>query len=315
VIGSGGFFGKEQVLTALVSQARTAFPLGGDFPLGNQFPLAAAGWNVAAVLAFISVPVTAAYITRLVAVLAWKPPRESAAAEQPQTESHGTDGEQASQSSGWGAGLIAALVFAAIGCIGTPLALVWYRGAFAGWDFAMAWEGGGYGWPAALGILLALGGIAVAWYYSAARPALGARLVQGDRTLAGFIRFFDRGMYLEEFWDAVCGRYGLFGAVIAEIVDRGLIDWLAVRGGRLGRALSGAAEWIDLHIVDGLRFWACEVWWLLKRLHARALQTGRIQHYMLVVLLAAVLLCLVVLRPMGWHLLNVVENILGRGLL
>ena len=108
---------------------------------------------------------------------------------------------------------------------------------------------------------------------------------------------------------------GTFGAVIAEVVDKGLIDWLAERGGRLGRALSAAAAWFDNHVVDGLRYWCCEVWWLLKRLHARTMQTGRIQHYMLIVLIAALVLCVVVLRPMGERLSNIIENILGRGLL
>jgi NADH-quinone oxidoreductase subunit L len=310
--GSGGFFGKEQVLTALVSQARTTFTLGEQFPLGQQFPLAAAGWNVAAVLAFLSLPVTAAYITRLVGVLAWGRPAEAPAGQQ-NTETAAAAAP--ASRTGWGPGLTAALVFAAVGCIGLPLGLNWFGAQFADAGYGMGWDAGGFGWPALLGVVLTLGGIALGWFYNVHRPALGARLVAGDSMLAGFIRFFDRGMYLEEFWDAVCGRFGLFGAVIAEIIDKGLIDWLAERGGRLGRGLAAAAAWFDHHVVDGLRYWSCEIWWLLKRIHARTMQTGRIQHYMLIVLIAALVLCVVVLKPMGQRLAMIVENLLGRGVL
>jgi len=310
--GSGGFFGKEQVLSALVSQAHTTFPLGESFALGRQFPLAAAAWHLAAVLAFIAVPITAAYITRLVAVLTWgKPLSASAFADDSQAESG-----PAPRQSGWSAGLAAALLLAAIGCIGAPLALNWYKSLFSGAGFGLEWAGApGVSWPSLAGIALTLLGIGLGWYYSVGRPALGAKLVEGDSTLAGFIRFFDRGMYLEDFWAALCGRFGLFGAVIADIFDRGFIDWLAERGGIVGRGLSSAARWFDDHVVDGVRYWVCEICWILKRLHARTMQTGRLQHYMLIVIIASVLLCLVVMRPMGTRLLNVVENILGRGLL
>jgi hypothetical protein len=158
-----------------------------------------------------------------------------------------------------------------------------------------------------LSVFAVLLGAGLTWYLRVSRPAAG-RQVFREGGLAPVARVFRDGLYLREGFQLLVGRCGEFLAVVAGRADIGLLDWLVLRCGWLGRALAGLSRWVDDHVVDGLRWWACELWWIMKRLHARFMQTGQIQHYMFIVLLGAVALCLVILRPLG----RILADILGR---
>ena len=114
------------------------------------------------------------------------------------------------------------------------------------------------------------------------------------------------------FFTGLVGGFGEFLAILAGISDIRLIDWLSTRIGRGGRGLANASAWLDLHFVDGIRWWCCEIWWIIKRLHGRYWQNGQIQNYMFVLLLGAVLMCIVVSFPLNETLRRIIQSFLGR---
>jgi hypothetical protein len=106
----------------------------------------------------------------------------------------------------------------------------------------------------------------------------------------------------------VVGSLGYLFAVLAGRADSELLDNLVTGTGRAGRSTAHGCHWVDNRVIDNLRLWSCQLWWALKALHARYMQTGQIQHYMFIVLLGAVILGLVVLRPLG----KILAGIIGR---
>jgi NADH-quinone oxidoreductase subunit L len=300
-----GALGKEQVLAGLLTRYRSE-PMAGVV-LGEQYPLAAAGWHIAAVLVILSLPLTAAYIVRLVGILGWGKP-----ASEPAQPADNDDSTQAAQR-GWGLPLV---LTSALAVMGSIVLAVWYFTWYAtpaGFKPSAAeWKWAAEGSPL-LAVCAGLGWLAfivagwLTWHLRVARPAAGDRVFR-EGGLANITAFFRNGMYLRELFQLIIGGLGGFIAMLAGRADTGVIDWLAEHGGVLGRALATLARWVDDHVVDGLRYRACEVWWLLKRLHSRAMQTGHIQHYMFVVLVSTMLLCLVVAHALG----RILADILGR---
>jgi len=131
--------------------------------------------------------------------------------------------------------------------------------------------------------------------------------------MAPILAFLRNGMYLREFFSTTIGKTGELIAIIAGLADISVIDWLATRCGMLGRLLAHIARWLDDHLVDGARYWVCEVWWLLKRLHARTMQTGQIQRYMFVVLLGTLALCIIVLKPLSAIFGSIIDKLITEG--
>ena len=131
--------------------------------------------------------------------------------------------------------------------------------------------------------------------------------------MAPIIAFLRNGMYLRELFATTIGKTGEFLAIMAGLTDLSVVDWLATRCGMLGRVLAQLSRWVDDHIVDGARYWACEMWWLLKRLHTRTMQTGQIQRYMFVVLLATLALSFIVLKPLAAIFSSIIEKLMMEG--
>lgn len=292
-----GALGKEQVFYALLTR-HFAQPIEG-YPLGHYLPLADAGWMIGSVIFILALPITAAYITRLVGILGWGSTRHEAA-----------PAEQRGAPSAWAVALVAAVAMAIIGSVGWASAYPWFHETFTTKELAWKWAASG----SYIGLLVLLvslvftvAGAAFTWYLRIARPEVGQRLLH-DGQLAPAVEFFARGMYLREFFGAVVGRSGAFLAAVSAVFERGVVDWLAVECGAGGRALAAAMRWADDHIVEGARWWACEIWWIGKRGHSRLLQTGKVQHYMFIVLLSAALFCLLVLKPLS----EIFTRILGR---
>lgn len=308
-----GALGKDQILYALLTRYHaTPDPNFPERTISASFPLAAAGWWAASGMLILAIPLTAAYITRLVGVLGWGRTAQRVVHLDQRGEVPGATQPLSADRRGWGPGLAVAVIIALIGSVGwAAVYFTWYAtpAGFISKDSLWKWSTPSLGGNAAqvvalLGVLIGAG---LTWYLRVAHPEVGARLFRegGMAQLAGFFR---NGMYLRELFRLVVGRLGELLAVLAGRADVGVIDWLALRGGWLGRELASLSRWTDDHIIDGLRWLACEFWWWLKRLHGRFMQTGHIQHYMLIVLIGTALLCLVVLRPLS----HILADILGR---
>jgi NADH-quinone oxidoreductase subunit L len=279
-----GALGKEQLLYALLTR-HNAEPSPGAV-LGQHFPLAAAAWTIGAGLFILALPVTAAYATRLVGLLVWGPKPAHA---------------ETRPLPGFTPGLGAALLLAVIGSAGWAALFPWFHGQFS--SESSAWKWMPEGSPLAmlclvLSLLFGAAGAVLTWQLRIARPELGRKVLH-EGGMAPLIAFFADGMRLREFFLQVVARSGEGLAVLAGRAELGLLDWLALRCGAGGRLLARGCRWVDEHVVDGLRCWACELFWWLKRLHSRYLQTGQIQHYMFIVLLSTALLCLIVLKPLA----------------
>ncbi|MBN2082678.1 hypothetical protein JW859_10810 [bacterium] len=298
-----GALGKEQIFQALLTRYG-ATPQAGIPAIGEQFPVAAAAWAVGACMLVIALPLTAAYITRLVGILGWgrpapQPPEAAVAA--------------VAAPRGWGVPLVLTTLLALMGSVGWAAAYFnWYNtpAGFAPESAAWKWSAAGHTSQLVSAVALAavLIGAGLTWYLRVARPQAGDRVFR-EGGLAALAAFFRHGMYLRELFHLVIGRCGELLAVLAGRADVGLLDWLVLRLGGLGRLIATAARWVDDYIVDGLRWLACEFWWFLKRLHARTMQTGQIQHYMFIVLLGTALLCLVILRPLSRILADILGSI------
>jgi len=302
-----GALGKEQVLNALLTRYGDNLPFGQSFQQG--YPVASAAWWAASGMLILALPLTAAYIVRLVGILGW--------GKAPAAETAGGDsGEPAAPParSGWSLALMLTALMALTGSIGGTLVYFgWYTTdavlGTAGWLFPWRSPVERYGLLVLIvSLVLVLAGSWLAWHLRVARPRTGDRVFHegGMAPLADFLR---HGMYLRELFHLVCGRFGEFLAVLAGRADVGIVDWLVLRLGWFGRLLAAVSRWVDDHIIDGLRWLACEFWWFLKRLHSRTMQTGQIQHYMFIVLLGAALLCLLILRPLSRILADILGSI------
>jgi NADH:ubiquinone oxidoreductase subunit 5 (subunit L)/multisubunit Na+/H+ antiporter MnhA subunit len=344
VLGTAGYMGKEQILLALLTRWRQE--LAPEVTFGSTYPLAAAAWTIGSVLVVLSIPITAAYTVRLIGLLGWG--KSAAGAEhtldpQSTNTSSGVDQQvrpeldvtltqlpagsvdppQAAQPPkrtervlgpygqhrSWSPALVLSLLAAFIGSIGLGALLPQLRGYLTPPDELWRWaEGGGFHVVVtAVDVLLVLGAGYFTWRFNVARPDEGARAVREGR-LQPLIALLDNGLNLRWFWNTVIGYGGALLSLRADRFERRALDRLVMNTARDGRRLARLADWVDRHVVDGLRYWAAEVWWVLKRVHQRLLQTGSIQHYMFVILLSAVILCFVVLPPLA----RAFGEILGR---
>lgn len=285
-----GFYGKEQILTALLGRSATVL---GDTRLGEIMPGLSPVWQAAIWMAFISVPFTAAYCGRLLAGL-----RAQGAVTVGHGEPHSPEA-----SSGWNLATGVTVLLALIGSVGLGVFWFSYRIYCEGLPVFLGWAASFDPLTAGLSLLLiAIGG------YLGMRSMRPGGLLAPTPLLSGLCGFFREGLYLKQVFTGVIGGFGEFLAILAGIADIRLLDWLATRCGRAGRGLATASAWLDLHLIDGLRWWCCEIWWILKRLHGRYMQNGQIQNYMFIMLVGAVLLCIVVLYPLS----DVLGRMLGR---
>jgi NADH-quinone oxidoreductase subunit L len=277
---TGGFFGKEQVLLALQSRASQVYQ--GDITFGSAYPAVAQAWRIGAFLMLLSLPITAAYSARLIGILILGK-TESVEPERPAVKQPLAS-----------LGLITLAAF--VGCIVLSIAFGSFQAVFSRDDQPWRWikpEPAGL----IIDLLLVAAAITLAWLFNLARPRAAAVLMRG--TLGKLARFFDNGMYLRELWTGLFGRGGTIIAALADRSERDVIARVVEETGRDGRRLAHASSWFDRHVVDGLRYWGAEIWWVVRRLHQRWLQNGSIQHYMFVILLSATVLCLIVIRPLA----------------
>jgi hypothetical protein len=140
-------------------------------------------------------------------------------------------------------------------------------------------------------------GAAFAWRFMRS-PVEGGRLME-QSGLIPLRDALDNGLYVREWLLGFFGRQGFFAALKAAAAERRLQRFYNERVPLLGAATAQVSAWFDNSIVDGARYRFSELWWLIRRGHQRLLQTGFIQHYMLIILLSAVLLCIVILKPLG----------------
>lgn len=298
-----GALGKEQVLHALLHRAASE-PQPG-YVLGQSMHLAAVGWSIGAVLFLLAVPITAAYITRLAGMLCYGKPHGSSA-----TAAAAPVVQQADEPrGGWQLASWLMLAMAGIGSVGWAAAYMLFRANMSGETTAWKW-GNTLTIAGILELLLSQAlvwaGILVAWQMNVRQPASAAqaRLSSFDR----LARFFRDGMYLREAFTLAIWKTGALFAMLAGRTETNIIDWLAMRCGALGRLLAALARWVDDYIVDGLRRAMCAACWRLKRLHAHLMQTGQIQHYMFIILLATVLLCFAALGPLSKRLADILGS-------
>ena len=281
VVGLAGFYGKEQILSALLQRGNQS--LGGQL-LGDAMPGLPPVWQAAMLLAFISVPFTAAYCGRLLAGL------RMAASTPGNVNAQNANGTLA----GWNLATGLTILLALGGSLGLGILWFSYRGYCESLPVFLGWAANYDPLTTILTTLLILGG-GLAGVLSLSPGGLLAR----TPLLATLTTWFGEGLYLKQIITGFVGGCGEFLAILAGIADIRLLDWLATRFGRTGRRLSELVGWLDLHFVDGLRWWCCEIWWIGRRVHGRYWQNGQIQNYMFILLLGAVLLCLVLLYPLN----------------
>jgi NADH:ubiquinone oxidoreductase subunit 5 (subunit L)/multisubunit Na+/H+ antiporter MnhA subunit len=279
----GGAWGKEQIFWA--AWTRPGAHLGGmEATLAQAFPSAAIAWRIAAILLGFGLVLTAAYLMRLVAVLVGadgaRPVREGQTLSAPTAPN------------GWTLATSIALICAFVGSVATTIVYIrLYHPHFV--TEATLWQ-----WMPEKGPSFAIMGItALLTLIGAGWGAFSARRLATEP--AGVPAFFARGMYLREFWQMLVTEVGIWFVVLFGRTETNIVDAGAQKLSHGSRALAGAAAWLDQHFVDGLRWQACELWWRIRRLHARWLQNGDVQHYMFIVLACSVVLCLVVIRPLS----------------
>ena len=310
-----GGLGKEEALYGLLYRAGSG--PSPEMLIGLAFPLAAKYWIAGSALFLIALPLTAAYITRLVGILGWRrlEPASGAGladvAQQPAVSSSAPAGGTPVLPQGWQLPLTVAVVMALIGSIGLAVFYYTWFATSAGFKpETLIWKWGG-GAHSAITLALTLLGIALggglAWLLAVARPGMGRHLTR-ETVLAPLAAYLLRGMFLRETFTTLIGRTGELLAIMAGIAEISFVEWLALRCGWLGRALAKLAHWLDDHVVDRGRWFICMLAWWGKALHARTMQTGRIQRYIFVILLGAVALCLAVLKPLGLRVLEILER-------
>lgn len=287
-VGLAGFYGKEQILNALLHRSSQQLD---DRLLSAAMPGMPPYWQAGAWMLLISMPFTAAYCGRLLAGLNRR------------VASDGTEAEPAAAPGGWGLPTAVTVVLALVGSLGLSAFWFSFRTYFEGRHNQLAWAADFE--PLTAGIALAL---VLAGGFAGIRGAQGNLLRAGSGFLEGLSAFLREGLYLKQIFTGIIGGFGEFLAILAGIADIRLVDWLAMRFGAFGRWLAKASAWLDIHFVDGIRWWCCEIWWITKRVHGRYWQNGQIQNYMLVLLLGAVLLCLVIAFPLN----EALGRILGR---
>jgi NADH-quinone oxidoreductase subunit L len=280
-----GSLAKEQIVWAAFTRASTqASELGGVL-LGRAYHAAVPWWLTGGALLVLALALTAAYLTRLVGLLGWGGPARAPL------------GPEADNGAGWTAGGLVALGCACIGSIGLALFFPWYRTHFG----SSAWQ-----WMPenATALMVMLGAVAltavgasVAWVGCVVPSHRAEAAATPSRS--ALASFFAHGMYLREFWQGFARGLGEWWAVATGRAETGFFDRLTRGTGRFGRELARLASWVDQHVVDGLRWQACELAWRVRRLHSRYLQTGDLQHYMFVILIGSVILCLVIMRPLS----------------
>ncbi|MCB1216700.1 hypothetical protein KDL44_04870 [bacterium] len=293
LVGMAGFFGKDQILSALMSRGSQSVD---GVSLATAMPSMPAFWQAGTLLLLASIPFTAAYCARLLHGL-WPAAPGNVDAD------HETD----NAAPGWGLPAAITVVLALAGSIG--LAAFWpaYRVYFEGRAANLAWAGNLEPLATGLSLLLLAVGAVTGWNIAGGRlSGLATPMLTGVATA------FREGLYLKQFLTGLVGGVGEFLAILAGISDIRLLDWLATRSGAAGRGLATAAGWLDLHFLDGIRWWCCEIWWALRRLHGRYWQNGQIQNYMFILLLGAVLICIVVAIPLNETLRLIIDSYLGR---
>lgn len=137
---------------------------------------------------------------------------------------------------------------------------------------------------------MAFGGVATGWVIWGLKPqaamrAFRASWVQALRTL-----LLNR-YYIDAFYDKVLVRGMMEFAKALWAFDKWVIDLIVNAVGAGTKLIAYAYAWFDLWVVDGLVNLAGYMWLGIKRV-IRPVQSGQLQHYMLVVLISAVLLWL-----------------------
>ncbi len=291
IVGLAGYFGKDQILAALLQRSGQEY---GNKLFVDALPGMPGYWQAGAWMLLFSIPFTAVYCGRLLAGL-----RASRSAPPVQP----TAGPEAPAATGWNLATTVTVILSLVGSIG--LAIFWsgYRQYFEGRSNQLAWGADFDLLTTGLALLLILVGGAAGVLSMSPRG-----LAAPTPLLTGLATVFREGLYLKQIITGFVAGFGEFLAILAGIADIRLIDWLGMRCGSTGRALAGTAAWLDIHFVDGIRWWSCEIWWIMKRVHGRYWQNGQIQNYMFILLLGAVLLCLVVAFPLN----EALGRILGR---
>ncbi|HJN42689.1 MAG: NADH-quinone oxidoreductase subunit L [Acidobacteria bacterium] len=141
----------------------------------------------------------------------------------------------------------------------------------------------------ALSVLIAVGGIALAYHLYVRRPERSAELATN---WAGAHRVLTNKYYVDELYDATAVKGVMTSARGLWTVDRNVVDGAVNGTGWLTRALSWVSHVLDKYVVDGLInlvAWICaEGSYVFRRA-----QTGLIQNYA-VATLAGVFACVTV---------------------
>lgn len=309
--GFGGYFGKEHIFSALL--LTVSEKVNDVTMLADNYPVAEAAWRIGWAMLLFSFAITAAYITRLIGILCFKP---SGVNINTANATPGGVGEIASRSSFWPATNATLVSIAVVGSLGLGAGWHWAKLIITPDTASLMWMAPDkYPYLWIVGLAFTLVGGLITYAIRVAKPGLGDQIARDDGALAWLKAFFGNGMYLREFWTTLVGQTGELLAILAAITDVGVVDSLVLSSGKAGRTLARISAWLDKHFIDGARYWACEICWKLKAQHGRYLQTGRIQRYMLIIVVWTAILCLIITKPLGEVLIPFLENMIKEGII
>ncbi|MCD6290879.1 MAG: NADH-quinone oxidoreductase subunit L [Anaerolineae bacterium] len=153
--------------------------------------------------------------------------------------------------------------------------------------------------PVSISILAALGGLALAWTVYGVQPVESRDAPDPlERPLGGLYRVLQNKYYIDEFYAATVIRFTIWLSHLFSRVDRDwIIDPLVNWVGRSGRRLAtGLRRLVDEPIIDGLVNGVGSAT-NASGAFLRLIQTGRVQNYLVVMLLTALMLLALYTTP------------------
>ncbi|RLA82677.1 MAG: hypothetical protein DRG31_07055 [Deltaproteobacteria bacterium] len=185
-----------------------------------------------------------------------------------------------------GASLIVLALFGGFfGFVGAvPLGITWWQGFIT---FGHAHHAEVNWLVMGISTAMALGGVFVAYIIWGAKFAVFMRLYR-TRLVQVLQAVLANRYYMDHFYNGIIVRGFMVLAKASRIFDTWVVDLIVNAFGAGTKMFAYAYAWFDLWVVDGLVNLAGYMWLGIKR-GIRPLQSGYLQHYMLVLIIAAVL--------------------------
>ncbi len=160
-------------------------------------------------------------------------------------------------------------------------------------------------WPLLFSFALALGGIAVGWALYWRRPVLAGQEDPAkaalDRVSPALWRWMERKFYVDELYDWAFVRPSQWvsDVLVSQVVDRGIIDGVLHAVARLAVWMGELFKRFNRVVIDGVGDGIPQGIGAFGRWF-RAVQSGNVQQYLLMVALSALIIGIVVF----WNLLR-----------